>query len=99
MNDLVQINKGQILASISFVSSHELAVAVGYSGVCDGFRKWCHEYGITHVPGRRSHFDPKLVRMKLDQIQGLQSTKPIEEGAISKPVSLVEQRRASLAAG
>ncbi|EBA14435.1 hypothetical protein RSK20926_02162 [Roseobacter sp. SK209-2-6] len=94
MNIPVQARKEQILASISFVSSHELAIAAGYAGVCDGFRNWCHEYGITPVPGRKSHFDPKLVRLRLDQIQGLQETKANEHTANAEPVSLVEQRRA-----
>lgn len=90
----VQASKEQILASISFVSSHELAIAAGYAGVCDGFRKWCHEYGITPVPGRKSQFDPKLVRLRLDQMQGLQEEKTKENTSNVEPVSLVEQRRA-----
>ena len=94
MNAPAQASKEQMLSSISFVSSHELAIAAGYAGVCDGFRKWCHEYGITHVPGRRSHFDPKLVRMRLDQMQGIQEQTSIESTADVQPVSLVEQRRA-----
>ena len=94
MSSALHQGNEQILASISFVTSRELAIAVGYSGVCDGFRKWCNEYGITPVPGRRSHFDPKLVRLRLDQMHGLQQPQANNIVPSDEPQSLVEQRRA-----
>ncbi|WP_143040423.1 hypothetical protein [Rhodobacter sp. 24-YEA-8] len=76
--------------SISLISAADLARAFGYSGPSDAFRMWCCSMKIVPVPGRRGWYDPRLVRRRLDQAQGLQV--PTPEANIS--TSLVMQRRA-----
>lgn len=56
---------------IELVRGEELAHSLGYSGVNNAFRDWCCQMRITPVPGRRGFYDPKLVRARLDEAQGL----------------------------
>ena len=94
----MQNNRENLVTPVSLITSHELANAMGYKSVCDGFRAWCREVGIAPVPGRKSHFDPKLVRLRLDEIQGLIETPANQNYPEEKGLSLVEQRRARRAA-
>lgn len=80
--------------TIRLISATDLASAFGYSSANDAFRAWCHAMMITPVPGRRGWYDPRLVRRRLDQAQGLQVSMP--EGGVQG--SLVMQRRARNAA-
>lgn len=80
------------LADLQLVSAHDLAQLFGFAGANDAFRSWCKQCGIEQLPGRRAYFDPKLVRLRLDEIQGI-----CNQAANDKPASLVEQRRARLA--
>lgn len=80
------------LADLILVSAQDLAQLFGFAGANDAFRSWCKRCGIEPLPGRRSHFDPKLVRLRLNEIQGHS-----DQVANDKPLSLVEQRRSRLA--
>lgn len=77
------------LEAIMMVSSAELAVALGYSGPTNAFREFCAKMRILPLPGRPGWYDPRLVRRRLDEAQGL-FDRPI--GA--PPLSLVEERKA-----
>lgn len=92
MQNTLEASRQAVFMELCLISGDELAKAVGFAGANDSFRHWCKRCGIEPVPGRKSHFDPKLVRMRLDEIQGLKSNNQNNE-----PVSLVEQRRARLA--
>lgn len=76
--------------TIRLISATDLANAFGYSSANDAFRVWCHALMITPVPGRRGWYDPRLVRRRLDQAQGLQVS--MSDGGLH--ASLVMQRRA-----
>ena len=54
------------------------------------FYDFCRRTGIAPVPGRRGWYDPKLVRARLDAVQGMTGAM---RDAVSNP-SLVAQRRA-----
>ncbi len=79
------------LNGLRLVTGEELAEAFRFSGVTGAFRKWCAEIGVASVPGRKNLYDPKLVRDRLDAIQGPQS-QPINTD-IAASMSLVEKRR------
>ncbi len=78
--------------SIQLVSSEDLATALGFASANDAFRGFCREKGITPVRRNPHYFDPKLVRVRLDQAQGLLALEPA-----SQTESLVGKRRARLA--
>lgn len=78
-------------ASIRLVSADELAAELGYKGPNDAFRGFCRNIGIMPVRRNPNFYDPKMVRVRLDQAQGMVSTDPKPESS-----SLVEQRRARL---
>ncbi|PUB13695.1 hypothetical protein DFP92_107156 [Yoonia sediminilitoris] len=78
--------------SIQLVSSEDLATALGFASANDAFRGFCREKGITPVRRNPHYFDPKLVRVRLDQAQGLLALEPV-----SQTESLVGKRRARLA--
>lgn len=80
--------------AISLVSSDDLASALGFASPNDAFRGFCRNLGITPVRKNPNFFDPKLVRLRLDQAQGLPATKAV--GANES--DLVEARRARRAA-
>lgn len=75
---------------IGLVSSADLAELWGYAGPNDAFRVFCNRIGVTHVPGRPGWYDPRLVRRRMDEAQGLISEAKAAEGG----ASLVEKRRA-----
>lgn len=75
---------------IQLIATPELASLFGYSEPSASFYGFCRRTGISPVPGRRGWYDPKLVRARLDAVQGL--TEMVRD-AVSKP-SLVAQRRA-----
>lgn len=77
---------------IELVSSDELAGRLGYSGTNAAFRDWCASMRITPVPGRRSYYDPALVRRRLDEAQGLL---PAHDGAVEGLVAARRARRAA----
>lgn len=70
---------------IGLVPAADLAKLWGYSGPNDAFRVFCTRIGVTHVPGRPGWYDPRLVRRRMDEAQGLST---------ETALSLVEQRRA-----
>lgn len=80
------------IQNISLVSSEDLATALGFVAPNDAFRGFCREYGITPLRRNPHFFDPKLVRLRLDEAQGL-STENIQ----SFDSGLVAARRARLA--
>lgn len=80
--------------SISLVSSDDLASALGFASPNDAFRGFCRNLGITPVRRNPNFFDPKLVRLRLDQAQGL----PAAIAAVANESDLVEARRARRAA-
>ncbi|GFE52095.1 hypothetical protein So717_38480 [Roseobacter cerasinus] len=53
--------------AISLVSSDDLAAALGFASPNDAFRGFCRNLGITPVRRNPNFFDPKLVRLRLDQ--------------------------------
>lgn len=78
--------------TIQLVSSQDLATALGFSAPNDAFRGFCRNLGITPVRRNPNFYDPKLVRMRLDQAQELKDSK------INGAIDLVEARRARRAA-
>ena len=80
--------------AISLVSSDDLASALGFASPNDAFRGFCRNLGITPVRRNPNFFDPKLVRLRLDQAQGL----PAAVVAAVNEGDLVEARRARRAA-
>ena len=80
--------------AISLVSSDDLASALGFASPNDAFRGFCRNLGITPVRRNPNFFDPKLVRLRLDQAQGL----PAAVAAAANEGDLVEARRARRAA-
>jgi hypothetical protein len=80
--------------AISLVSSDDLASALGFASPNDAFRGFCRNLGITPVRRNPNFFDPKLVRLRLDQAQGL----PAAVAAATNEGDLVEARRARRAA-
>ncbi len=80
--------------AISLVSSDDLASALGFASPNDAFRGFCRNLGITPVRRNPNFFDPKLVRLRLDQAQGL----PAAVAAAENEGDLVEARRARRAA-
>jgi hypothetical protein len=76
---------------LTLISTEELARQVGYEGPTNAFRSWCAAMRIKPVPGRRGFYDPKLVRRRLDEAQGLAST-PTDR--TSSADDLIGQRRA-----
>lgn len=76
---------------LTLISTEELARRVGYDGPTNAFRSWCAAMRIQPVPGRRGYYDPKLVRRRLDEAQGLVS-EPADRA--SSPDDLIGQRRA-----
>ncbi len=75
---------------IQLIPTPELASLFGYNEASASFYDFCRRTGIAPVPGRRGWYDPKLVRARLDAVQGM--TEAMRD-AVSKP-SLVAQRRA-----
>jgi|GEM_PF-7126212 len=73
---------------ILLVSSENLAAALGFAAPNDAFRGFCKNLGITPVRRNPNFYDLKLVRIRLDQAQGLESK------AVAGPKNYVEQRRA-----
>ena len=80
-------------SEVRLISSSELASSFGYYEPNAAFYEFCRNIGIQSVPGRRGWYDPKLVRMKLDLVQGLSAL-----GGENTEYDLVEARRARIAA-
>lgn len=78
---------------LHLITGDELAAQLRFSGVTSGFRAWCNRCGIKPVPGRRNLYDPKHVRARLDELQGIA---PLTVDFQAPPLSLTEQRRARL---
>ncbi|PHQ80720.1 MAG: hypothetical protein COB65_10935 [Thalassobium sp.] len=72
------------------IPTPELALLFGYNEPSASFYDFCRRTGIAPVPGRRGWYDPKLIRARLDAVQGISAA---EREATSQP-SLVAQRRA-----
>lgn len=77
------------LQAITLVHRDDLVAALGYSSASDAFRTFCASVRIVPVPGRNGWYDPRLVRRRLDEAQGLS----VDPEAVARPLSLVEQRR------
>jgi hypothetical protein len=75
---------------IDLMTGEALARSAGYGGVTSAFRNWCAKLRITPMPGRRGYFDPKLVRRRYDEAQGLASEATSEPGSMTP----IEKRRA-----
>lgn len=56
---------------IDFVSSEDLARRFGYAGPSDSFRSFCRSLGITPIRRNPHFYDAKLVRLQLDEAQGI----------------------------
>lgn len=80
--------------SIQLVSSDDLASALGFAAPNDAFRGFCRTLGITPIRRNPNYFDPKLVRVRLDEAQGLQTVPDHSNGEND----LVAARRARRAA-
>ncbi|MEM6891398.1 MAG: hypothetical protein AAF636_25205 [Pseudomonadota bacterium] len=80
--------------AIRLVSSDDLAAALGFAAPNDAFRGFCRALGITPVRRNPNFYDPKLVRARLDQAQGLQ----VSIDRSCDETDLVEARRARRAA-
>ncbi len=75
---------------LQLIPTPKLALMFGYSEPTNSFYDFCRRNGISPVPGRRGWYDPKLVRARLDAVQGIEIS-----GSEDKSVlSLVAQRRA-----
>lgn len=83
-----------MISEIRLVSTRELASSLGYCEPNAAFYEFCRNMGIIAVPGRRGWYDPKLVRMKLDAVQGMSPGL----GSAQTESDLVEARRARRAA-
>jgi hypothetical protein len=94
MQNDIEAAKQNALSSICLIPAEELAWATGHKDAKNKFKAWCQQTGIKPVPGNEKFFDPKLVRLRLDEIQGIAASV-----ANDAAPSLVEQRRARLAAG
>lgn len=56
---------------IELVSAKDLAGKLGFAGPGDAFRNFCRELGIQPLRRNPSFYDPKLVRLRMDEAQGL----------------------------
>jgi hypothetical protein len=74
---------------IQLIPTPQLALMFGYSEPSTSFYDFCRRTGIAPVPGRRGWYDPKLIRARLDAVQGISA---VEREAATQP-SLVSQRR------
>lgn len=78
---------------IGLISADDLAELWGYAGANNAFRDWCRKMKILPVPGRPGWYDPRLIRHRLDEAQGL-NPPPKPADAAAPKLSLVDQRRA-----
>lgn len=76
---------------IGFIRAAELAQLWGYADAGTAFRESCRKLNITPVPGRPGWYDPRLIRRRLDEAQGL-ATVPLV--ATDRPMTDLEARRA-----
>lgn len=82
---------------LELISTEELAAKMRYSGANSAFREWLVSMGITPVPGRRGFYDPRLVRKRLDEAQGIDVIpEPVNDGG--EVVDWIAQRRSRSAA-
>ncbi|ULB09555.1 hypothetical protein ORIO_06405 [Cereibacter azotoformans] len=56
---------------IGLISAADLAALWGYSGPNSAFRDFCAKMRISPIPGRPGWYDPRLVRRRMDEAQGL----------------------------
>jgi hypothetical protein len=77
------------LSQIQLIPTPELALLFGYNEPSASFYDFCRRTGIAPVPGRRGWYDPKLIRTRLDAVQGISAT----EREAESQLSLVAQRR------
>jgi hypothetical protein len=77
-------------SQIQLIPTPKLALLFGYSEPSASFYDFCRRTGIAPVPGRRGWYDPKLIRARLDAVQGISEAE--REEALQP--SLVAQRRA-----
>lgn len=78
------------LSHIQLIPTPELALLLGYNEPSASFYDFCRRTGIAPVPGRRGWYDPKLIRARLDAVQGISAA----EREVATHPSLVAQRRA-----
>lgn len=79
--------------NIRLIPLDELAQDLGYSGSHSSCRDWLALMRITPVPGRKGWYDPVLVRRRLDEAQGLLSSRSETVPSDPSVPSLTEQRR------
>jgi len=80
---------------IQLISTPKLAALLGYGEPSPSFYEFCRRIGVAPVPGRRGWYDPKLVRARLDAVQGIEKA----QLSVEPRQSLVAQRRARRAEG
>lgn len=78
---------------LKLMTEAELLDAMRLEKAPRSFRAWCRDIGIRPVPGRRGVYDPRLVRERLDEAQGLKAPATTPATTDAPPLSLVEQRR------
>lgn len=83
-------------SQIGLISASDLSELWGYAGPNNAFREFCAKLSISHVPGRPGWFDPRLVRHRMNEAQGLHSAvvAAASPNSSTAALSLVEQRRA-----
>jgi len=77
------------LSQIQLIPTPKLALLFGYNEPSASFYDFCRRTGIAPVPCRRGWYDPKLIRTRLDAVQGISAT----EREAESQLSLVAQRR------
>lgn len=82
-----------MLRDIQLISTQQLAEHLGYDTASTSFYEFCRHLRIAPVPGRRGWYDPKLVRSRLDQAQGMDQ---ISSNVSTRSRNLVAERRARL---
>lgn len=78
---------------IGLIHKDQLAAMWGYSDANNAFRDFCLRMRITPVPGRNGWYDPRLIRRRLDEAQGLVGP-AMTPDTPAPTMGLVAQRRA-----
>jgi hypothetical protein len=78
---------------VGLIDGANLARLWGYDSTTNAFREQLARLRITPVPGRRGWYDPRLIRRRLDEAQGLTMV-PISATGTERPMSALEQRKA-----
>lgn len=77
---------------IGLISAADLAALWGYAGVNSAFRDFCAKLHISPVPGRPGWYDPRLVRRRMDEAQGLAMLPTL--ASAEREMTALERRKA-----